>query len=158
MIVLALVVFGADQLSKEWALHKVPFLQSLLTFPFGGIPVIDWSPYASLSINVISNTGSAWGLFHEWPRFLLAIRISALAVLIYLMMAGKVRRDWHVPLVLIIAGAAGNVLDVIRHGAVIDFIHMRFGSWSFPLFNLADSVICIGVAWILATGWREEKT
>jgi signal peptidase II len=155
LVGLGLLLFAADQLSKEWALHHVPFLHSLLAYPFGGIPVLDASPVMSISINVISNTGSAWGLFREWPRLLLVARSMALAFLTYLLLAGRVRRNWQVPLVLVIAGAAGNILDVVRYGAVIDFLHVRFGDWSFPLFNLADSAICVGVAWILISSLRE---
>jgi signal peptidase II len=157
LVLLGALVLLADQLSKEWALHHVPLLQSLLAYPFGGIPVLDWSPMFSLSINVISNTGSAWGLLREWPRLLLAVRVAALMVLFGALLTGRVRRDWHAPLVLVLAGAAGNVIDVIRYGAVIDFLHVRFGSWSFPLFNVADSAICLGVAWILVASWRDRE-
>lgn len=157
LVGLGLLLFAADQLSKEWALHHVPFLHSLVAYPFGGIPILDASPVFSVSINVISNTGSAWGLFREWPRLLLVARSLALAFLSYLLLAGRVRRDWQIPLVLVIAGAAGNIVDVVRYGAVIDFLHVRFGEWSFPLFNVADSAICLGVAWVLISSFRDAK-
>ena len=88
---------------------------------------------------------------------LLVARSLALAFLSYLLLAGRVRRDWQVPLILVIAGAAGNIVDVVRYGAVIDFLHLRFGEWSFPLFNVADSAICLGVSWVLISSFRDHR-
>ncbi len=53
---------------------------------------------------------------------------------------------------LIIGGAAGNVADRIRLGAVVDFLDFHIGSWHWPAFNLADSAICVGVAAMLLDG------
>jgi signal peptidase II len=53
---------------------------------------------------------------------------------------------------LIVGGAAGNVADRIRLGAVVDFLDFHLGSWHWPAFNLADSAICIGVAAMLLDG------
>ena len=55
-------------------------------------------------------------------------------------------------LVLIVGGALGNVLDRVRTGSIIDFVHLSYGAWSFAVFNLADAAITIGViATIAAT-------
>jgi len=50
---------------------------------------------------------------------------------------------------LIVGGALGNVVDRIRHGAVVDFLDFHLGYWHWPAFNLADSAICLGVALLL---------
>jgi signal peptidase II len=52
-------------------------------------------------------------------------------------------------LALLLGGAAGNVTDRIFHGAVTDFFEMRFGSYHYPAFNIADSAIAIGAALII---------
>jgi signal peptidase II len=53
---------------------------------------------------------------------------------------------------LIVGGAVGNVVDRIRHGAVVDFLDFHIGYWHWPAFNLADSAICLGVAMMLLDG------
>jgi signal peptidase II len=53
---------------------------------------------------------------------------------------------------LVVGGAIGNVVDRIRHGAVVDFLDFHIGYWHWPAFNLADSAICIGVAMMLFDG------
>jgi lipoprotein signal peptidase len=50
---------------------------------------------------------------------------------------------------LIMGGAAGNLLDRVVRGRVVDFIYVHYYSWSYPVFNIADSAITIGVAIIL---------
>jgi signal peptidase II len=47
-------------------------------------------------------------------------------------------------LALLLAGIAGNVVDRLRLGFVIDFIDVQFGGWHYPTFNVADMAICIG--------------
>ena len=49
------------------------------------------------------------------------------------------------PLVLVLAGAIGNGIDRVRFGFVVDFISLHYGSWYWPTFNVADSVISLGV-------------
>jgi len=50
---------------------------------------------------------------------------------------------------LILGGALGNVIDRLRLGYVVDFIQVMFGSWPFPSFNVADSAISVGAAFLI---------
>ena len=51
-----------------------------------------------------------------------------------------------IPLVLILSGAAGNILDRAMNGYVIDFIHFHYDSkWDFPVFNIADMLVFCGI-------------
>lgn len=50
---------------------------------------------------------------------------------------------------MILGGAIGNFLDRALYGEVVDFLQFNFGNWTFPIFNLADSGICIGVALVI---------
>jgi signal peptidase II len=52
-------------------------------------------------------------------------------------------------LALLLAGIAGNVVDRLRLGFVIDFIDVQFGSWHYPTFNVADMAICIGAGLLI---------
>lgn len=58
---------------------------------------------------------------------------------------------------LIIGGALGNIVDRLIYGAVFDFIHLHYKDYSFPIFNLADSFISIGVAVIVLSAVRVKK-
>jgi signal peptidase II len=50
---------------------------------------------------------------------------------------------------LILGGAAGNLVDRLTHGAVVDFLHVYYQSWHFPVFNMADSFITVGVVLLI---------
>ena len=60
-------------------------------------------------------------------------------------------------LALIAGGAAGNLVDRIRLGAVVDFIDIYIGTYHWPAFNVADSAICIGVVVYLIFSYLEDK-
>jgi lipoprotein signal peptidase len=61
---------------------------------------------------------------------------------------------------LVMGGAAGNLLDRAVRGRVVDFIYVHYYSWSYPVFNIADSAITIGVAIILIHSmfWHDAKS
>ena len=98
-----------------------------------------------LSLNYLTNTGAAFGLFRGGNITLLFFGLIILGIgLIYYdkLLAGKDRWCY----LLIGAGIIGNLIDRIAYGAVIDFID--FHIW--PAFNLADAAMCIGVLGIIA--------
>lgn len=139
---LSLVLILADAASKAFALRGIPALQGV-EYPFGGIKVFDFSGL-SFSLNTVVNTGIACGLFPQFPTLLLVLRLCIIAGLFFYLILRPVR--FSLPLWLIAAGALGNVVDMISYGYVVDFLHFRFWGWSFPIFNLADSLITIGAA------------
>ena len=102
-----------------------------------------------LHVTRVNNTGAAFGLWRDSPQVL--VTLSAVSVLVMLGCGLFVtfRNRTIAPTLygwmLVIAGASGNLYDRIRFGYVIDFIDLRV--W--PVFNVADSAICLGVAWIL---------
>ncbi len=62
------------------------------------------------------------------------------------------------PYTLILSGALGNMTDRLRHGYVVDFVHVHWkDAWSYPIFNVADSLICIGVAMALWQSFRNPQ-
>lgn len=100
------------------------------------------------SINLTMNKGAAWGMFASFQPLLMIIRFLAImGMLVYLFFFN--RNDKIVfPILLVITGAIGNVIDFFLYGSVVDFIHFTFWGYHFPLFNVADSVITIGVIWL----------
>lgn len=144
-----------DIVSKIAALHWIPPL-SWGDYPFGGIPIFNfWG--ISFSLNIIFNTGAAWGLFSGNPGLLFAFRIAILTILgtyLYFFQRPimKMAALW-----LVAVGAVGNAIDYLLYGHVVDFLHFAFWGYSFPIFNLADSYITLGViALLLMPGQRRS--
>jgi signal peptidase II len=136
-----------DFISKIGALYWIPPL-SWVYYPFGGIPVFNIYGI-SFSLNTIFNTGAAWGLFSGNPGLLFAFRIVILIVLglyLYLFQRPIMQRA---SLWLVATGAVGNAIDYLLYGHVVDFLHFTFWGYSFPIFNLADTYITLGVIGLL---------
>ncbi len=133
--VIAAVVVIIDQLSKVWVQQTWPQ-------PYTGeIPIIeDW-----LELTHIHNTGVAFGLFSGMPQLFTftSLVIVGVAIHFYLKHVPEDHGWLSLSLGLIIGGALGNVVDRIRLGYVVDFIKTFDGR--FPVFNIADSCIVVGV-------------
>lgn len=133
-----------DIVSKIVALHWIPPLQ-WGDFPFGGIPLFSSFFGISFSLNTIVNTGAAWGLFAGNPGLLFGLRVVIIFAL------GSYLYFFHRPVTKMVSvwfvatGAIGNAIDYLLYGYVIDFFHFVFWGYSFPIFNLADSYITLGV-------------
>jgi signal peptidase II len=130
----ALLILVADQISKYLVLSNL-------------IPGQSWNPVASLtswaSITHVTNTGAAFGLFPDRGSFFVVIAVIVVAAIIFYYRHLPAGQWWiKVSLGLQLGGALGNLLDRLRLGYVIDFIDFKI--W--PVFNLADSAIVIGVA------------
>jgi signal peptidase II len=110
-----------------------------------------------LSFTHTVNSGAAWGIFADFPKVLVMLRLILIIVLIYYLIIVNKRKSWRIPLVLIISGAIGNVIDNFLYGYVIDMIHFRFWGYDYPVFNIADSSIFIGSIWIMSSVLFESK-
>jgi signal peptidase II len=87
-------------------------------------------------------------MLSDFQPYLLALRIVlVLALLAYVMFFNADNRR-RLPLVLIIAGAFGNILDYFIYGHVIDMFHFILWGYDYPIFNIADSSIFIGIIWL----------
>ena len=102
------------------------------------------------------NPGAACGLFPDSPgtlRLVLLLGITLVAVGLIFSFYHRLapgERFSSLSLGLILGGAVGNLVDRVRLGEVIDFLHFRlWGGYSWPDFNLADSWIVIGVAFLV---------
>lgn len=140
-------LLAADALSKVGAIQWIPPMGLIdFSYPFGGIAIFH-TLGISFSLNYIINTGAAWGLLAGHPALLFWIRTGIiLGFVLYLLFFQKEDRSIHkFPAWLILTGAAGNAIDYLLYGHVIDFFHFTFWGKSFPIFNLADSYITLGV-------------
>ena len=152
-----LLLLALDLLSKVGALYYIPSLQ-WGGYPFGGVPIFSDFFGISFSLNTVFNTGAAWGLFSGYPALLCFLRIGiVLGLGIYLFSSRspilKMRSVW-----LIGVGAIGNAIDYLLYGHVVDFFHFVFWGYSFPVFNLADSFITLGVIGMLFFHRESKQT
>ena len=116
------------------------------------------------NIGLTYNQGVAFGFMTSWPD---SLRITALTctsiiafgvLLYFLLVIYKNNKLATSFLALILGGAIGNLIDRIRFGAVVDFLDVYFKEYHWPMFNLADSFICIGVfALILLPSGKSNK-
>lgn len=137
-LVVALAVVAIDQVTTSVALAGLRH---------GPVQVLGLLRFA-----LAFNTGSAFSLFTGWAPLLAAVAVLLVAALAAI--AWQVRRTGvAVALGLVIGGAMGNLADRLfrgHHGAVIDFIDLRF--W--PTFNLADAAIVVGIIVLAILLWR----
>ncbi len=103
------------------------------------------------------NTGAAWSLFEDYPALLALLSVvCTIAISVYLEKKYRqINKGTRIALMLIIAGAAGNMIDrvlqlvpgtIYYKEGVIDFLSFRlFNSYDFPVFNIADMCLVIGV-------------
>jgi signal peptidase II len=138
-VAIPLVVLALDQLTK-WAVR-------------GGVDRGDeWLDLGLVRIIHVTNSGAAFGLF-QGSGLLLAMTsvVGIAAILIYLFNPGFAHPLMRVGLALMLGGAAGNLIDRLKDGRVVDFI--KVPHW--PAFNVADSAITIGVLLLVWALLRE---
>lgn len=112
-------------------------------------------------LTLVHNRGAAFGLFPGSPLPFIVVSALAIAVVLYLF-----ARDAYQSLVsrlllgCILGGALGNLIDRVRWGYVVDFIEVGIGRHHWPVFNVADSAVTLGVlllAWNLARSGRHTS-
>ncbi len=147
---IALFVLALDVASKFYVQQTIPLMsESLPIYPYGGIPVFHNILGVSFSINHLVNTGAAWGFFASWKEYLLYFRVFIIGALLCYLVLVPLSKKTQFYLTLICAGAIGNIVDFFIYGHVIDLFHFSFGSYHYPVFNVADSAIFLGVVGIL---------
>jgi signal peptidase II len=134
-LVFIIFTFIIDQISKLFAL----FIESPISLKI-------------FSLRLVRNTGAAFGIFSENAAILGVVSI-AVAIAIGLFVYYK-KPTFVFPYALIVGGALGNGFDRLFRGAVIDFIDL--GWW--PVFNIADSAIIIGVSLLILSEFSDKKT
>lgn len=106
-------------------------------------------------LNKVYNTGAAWSIFSNHTFILIIISLIAFVILLFYQ---KEFSDKISPYAfgLIYGGLFGNLLDRIRFGYVIDYFKVNIGSYEFPIFNIADISLVLGVILIIIVYPRKE--
>jgi signal peptidase II len=131
-IIIFLILIFLDRLTKLWA---------------SNLEVN--KDYGWLAFTYITNNGAGFSILQNMNLVLIIISIVVLIVMIYFYE--------YIPkfsFMLILSGISGNLIDRIFYGSVIDFINFKF--W--PVFNIADSLICIGVIYWIIRILKDDKT
>lgn len=96
-----------------------------------------------------NNYGASWGLFQNHNILLIIISIIALFILLRYSYSFKSNKKNDIAFSILVGGIAGNLIDRIFLGYVRDFLDFRIFDYNFPIFNLADSFIVIGVVCLI---------
>ena len=130
---------------------------SLLAYaqPVPVLPVLNWTLLHNLgaSFSFLADAGG----WQQWLFSALAVIISAVCVV---MLAKQPRSDWRMalPLALIVGGALGNLIDRVRFGYVVDFVHWYWRDFHWPVFNLADSAISVAAVLLIVFSFVPDRT
>ncbi len=146
---IALSVLMLDQVTKVLAERTLDYLVPVPLLPVLNL-TLSYNPGAAFSF-----LGDASG----WQRWLFSGFAVAISVFLVAWLrrlpAGERWMTWSLSLLL--GGALGNLVDRLIHGHVIDFIHVYYDRWHYPIFNVADIAITVGVGMILFHAFVLEK-
>jgi len=138
------LVLWADQWTKRWA------EDTLVARP--PVNVVG----ELVRFTYTRNSGVAFGLGAGVPFPYYLFSIAAVIAILALVWRRRVTSGpRHLALALIFGGAVGNLIDRVASGEVVDFILLSWQQWQFPVFNVADSAVTIGVA-LFALAWGRD--
>jgi signal peptidase II len=148
-LILSVLIVLADQTSKSYiAGHFGEFEHSTI------LPILD--------ITRMHNVGAAFSFlasasgWQRWVFIALAVIVS-IGIIVWLLRLPRAHSLLACGLALVLGGALGNLLDRIRLGHVIDFIHFHWDEAYFPAFNVADAAITVGAACLLLDALLEGR-
>jgi len=143
---IAIFVILLDQITK-WLIVNNMYLGESIT-------IIDKVLY----ITSHRNSGAAWGILQGRMWFFYVITIAVIiAIMYYLHKEAKGKWLLGVSLAFMLGGAIGNFIDRVLRKEVVDFIHTYIFGYNFPVFNIADSALVIGVILLMIQMLRDER-
>jgi signal peptidase II len=146
----AVVVILLDQFTKYLVVTRLDYLEAIELLPV-------------LNLTHVYNPGAAFSFLADasgWQRwFFAALALAVGAIIVVWLKRLKAQSQWMLScaLSLILGGAIGNVIDRIRLGHVVDFVHAHWGDADFPAFNVADAAITVGAALLLLDAFLETR-
>lgn len=110
-----------------------------------------------LRISYVKNTGAAFSILDGNTLLVTIIGIVIIIMIIWYLYKNKVNKMIDkIGYSLILGGSIGNLFDRVCYGYVRDFIDIQIGEYNYPIFNLADSFIVIGVILLFIGAWRDK--
>ncbi len=150
-LLIVLVLLGLDQLTKQLIVMSMQMYEVRQIIP--GFFNLVYVTNKGAAFSILASVESAW-------RHYFFVTVNAAALIGLSIAAWKMAGQhvlYRVSFAFIGAGAAGNLIDRLRYGAVVDFLDFHIGDYHWPAFNVADSSICIGVAILFVLNIIEIK-
>ncbi|MEZ9196460.1 signal peptidase II [Shewanella sp. 10N.286.54.B9] len=146
---IVVLVFIADQLSKQWVLSSFNLGESIQLLPV-------------FNFTYVRNYGAAFSFLSDaggWQRWLFTFVAVGFSILLSVWLRQQPSKMWRLNLAytLVIGGALGNLIDRLQHGFVVDFLDFYWKTSHFPAFNIADSAICVGAGLIILDSFVSDK-
>lgn len=141
----AVIVAFADQTAKYMVIQRI--------VPGQIIKVTDF-----FNLTHTRNTGAVWGVMQQQNPVLVLLSVAVLAavMMFYKWLVGKSVQN-RIAIGIMSGGIAGNLMDRIKYGWVVDFLDFNVRGWHWPAFNVADIAICAGVAaYIIFSLWADR--
>ncbi|MBM7095845.1 MULTISPECIES: signal peptidase II [Alteribacter] len=143
---IAVIVIILDQFTKWLVVQNMELRQS--------IPIIE----NVFHLTSHRNAGAAFGMLQgQMWLFLIATIAVLIIVPYYIQKEAKNNTLFGVSMGLVLGGAIGNFIDRLLFGEVVDFLDVYIGSYNFPIFNVADSALVVGVGLLIIHVFKEEK-
>ncbi len=146
-IVIPFVGFVADYITKQMIIQNICVQDQ----------VVNLLPF--FRFVCVLNTGVSFGILAniENGRVILLIITVFILIVVYFLMYKERNNFIKYCYSVIISGAFGNIIDRFLHGGVIDFLDFYYESYHYPAFNVADSLIFIGICGIIISQILEKK-
>ncbi|GFO76462.1 signal peptidase II [Bathymodiolus platifrons methanotrophic gill symbiont] len=146
---LSILVLILDQLSKIWIDSNMSLYQSIPMFP-------------GFSITYAHNYGAAFSFLSDaggWQRWFFAVLAGSISIgiIVWIKRLKSEEILSAISLSLILGGAIGNLIDRVVYGYVIDFLDVYYQAWHWPVFNIADSAITVGVAFMFYESFTNKE-
>lgn len=136
VFIISFIVLVLDQLSKMFA--TMYLVNNTVTV----IPNFFKLEYAL-------NTGAAWSLFNNHQVLLIIISIILMIILLFLIKRFKMNNRNSIAFGLLFGGIVGNLIDRLFNSYVIDFLSFKIFNYDYPIFNIADIAVVIGVIFLI---------
>jgi signal peptidase II len=148
--VIVAAIVAVDQATKWWVTRALELHES--------VPIVD----GLFNLTYVRNAGAAFGLFRQLPDavrgpLFIVVSVGALVVLGSLLAGVRPEeRGLRVAIAAVLGGAAGNLIDRLREGEVIDFLDVYWREYHWPAFNVADACITLGVCTLVLLSFRRS--
>lgn len=148
-LMISVIIIVIDQVTKLYFNQHLQLGQSIEL-----LPVLNWT--------LAYNYGAAFSFLHDaggWQRWFFAViaLVVSTGLIVWLTKLGHNTKFLALAIALLLGGAIGNVYDRISYGYVIDFIHVYYQTWHFPVFNVADCAITVGAIMLIIDSLFFEK-